>query len=93
MSGPVVVELPEILGLTAAAPLTARLAALQGGPVDLDASRVRRLGGLCLQVLLSAIVTWRAADTGLRIVNPSTAFHEAWTLMGAPSLAPEGSLP
>jgi chemotaxis protein CheX len=81
-----VVPLPENLGLTAAAPLAARLCQLSGAPLELDASRVERLGGLCLQVLLSASVTWAAANTPLTIRNPSSAFLEAWSLFGAPSL-------
>ncbi|HTK35655.1 MAG TPA: STAS domain-containing protein [Caulobacteraceae bacterium] len=83
----VTVKLPEVLGLTAAAPLAARLVALQGSPVVLDASKVMRLGGLCLQVLLSARVTWMTADTPLTIHDPSPAFQDAWALFGAPALS------
>jgi chemotaxis protein CheX len=85
-SDAVTVNLPEVLGLTAAAPLAARLVALQGSPVVLDASKVMRLGGLCLQVLLSARVTWATADKPLTISNPSPAFQDAWVLFGAPAL-------
>jgi chemotaxis protein CheX len=85
-SEPTTLELPVLMGLTAAAPLAARLVSLQGSPVVLDASRVERLGGLCLQVLLSASITWATANTPLRIHNPSPGFQDAWNLLGAPPL-------
>lgn len=55
-----VVELPEVLDLKAATPLTVEFLTLRGRPVHVDASNVQRLGGQCLQVLLSAAMTWKA---------------------------------
>ncbi|MDB5454224.1 MAG: hypothetical protein JWO33_2802 [Caulobacteraceae bacterium] len=81
------IVLPKAMSLTAAAPLASRLTSLQGAPIVLDASQVERLGGLCLQVLLSASVTWRAAGVPFEIDKPSSAFTEAWTLFAAPPLA------
>jgi chemotaxis protein CheX len=82
----VTLELPPVMGLTAAAPLAARLVALQGSPVVLEASQVERLGGLCLQVLLSASITWATTNTPFTIHNPSPGFQDAWNLLGAPPM-------
>jgi len=80
---PVIVRLPEILDLRAAAPLARELSSLRGVPVTLDASHVTRIGGLCLQVLLSAQMTWRADDIALSLARPSTAFLESAIAFGA----------
>ena len=57
-TAPAVVSLQPILDLQAAEPLRAELMALRGRPLSLDASQVTRLGGLCLQVLMSARKIW-----------------------------------
>lgn len=77
-----VLDLPEVLDLKAAAPLAAEFLALRGRPVDVDASRVERLGGLCLQVLLSAAKTWKADEMGFALVNPSGDFLEGLVRLG-----------
>lgn len=81
-----VLPLPAQLGLTAAAPLASALLAERGRPLALDASAVERLGGLCLQVLLSARLTWITDDQPLTLAAASPAFREAWSLFGAPTL-------
>jgi chemotaxis protein CheX len=80
------IVLPEVMDLRAASPLATQLKALAGADVEIDASQVRRLGGQCLQVLLSAQATWEAKGGTLRFVDPSPEFLEAVTLMGATSL-------
>jgi chemotaxis protein CheX len=75
-------ELPEVLDLKAATPLTVEFLTLRGRPVDVDASHVERLGGLCLQVLLSAAKTWKIDETPFALVNPSSAFSEGLTRLG-----------
>jgi chemotaxis protein CheX len=75
-------QLPEVLDLKAAAPLLGDLLAMRGRDVSLDASQVRRIGGQCLQVLLSATATWKADAASLEIVNPSPEFAEALELLG-----------
>lgn len=67
-------ELPEVLDLKAAAPLAAEFLAHRGGELSVDASRVQRLGGQCLQVLLSAAMTWKADELPFALVNPSDDF-------------------
>ena len=80
------VPLPEILDVTAAGPLTKSLLALRGSDVEVDASQVRRLGGQCLQVLISAANTWQADSCSLGVVAPSSEFVAGLKLLGlAPS--------
>ena len=56
---PGLVELPEVLDLKAATPLAVEFLAFRGKPLQFDGARVQRLGGQCLQVLLSAAKTWK----------------------------------
>ncbi len=46
--------------MKAAAALQQQFLARRGTAVRVDASRVERLGGLCLQVLLAAAAAWAA---------------------------------
>ncbi len=80
--------LPDVLDLRAAAPLAAELAARRGLDTELDASRVRKLGGQCLQVLLSAQACWQAEGRCFRIVAPSSDFTDGVALLGASTLFP-----
>jgi chemotaxis protein CheX len=81
---PQIVELPQVLDLTAAAPLTEQLLSLRGLDLSLDASHVARLGGQCLQVLLSCAATWKADGAKLEFVGESDAFVEALQQFGIP---------
>ncbi len=76
------IELAENLDLTAATPLTERLLAARGEPIIIDASKVERVGGQCLQVLLSAVVTWKADMMPLEIAEPSEGFENGLRLLG-----------
>ena len=69
-------ELPQVLDLTAAGPLTEQLLADRGLDLSLDASR--------LQVLLSCVATWKADGAKLRLVNESPEFVEALEQFGIP---------
>ena len=77
-----VLELPEILDLKAVTPLALEFLARRGAELEVDASRVRRLGAQCLQVLLSAAMTWRADDVPLTFADPSPDFLDGLTLLG-----------
>lgn len=77
-----VFELPEVLDLKAAAPLVNELLAHRGEELSIDASRVRRLGGQCLQVLLSAAMTWKVDEIPLAFINPSPDFVEGLRRLG-----------
>lgn len=76
--------LEPVLDLGAAERLHARLLELRGQPLDIDASQVERLGGLCLQVLMSARNTWRADGQSAVIGQTSAAFDDAWAMFAAP---------
>ena len=92
---PATVSLPAVLDLQAADPLRAELMALRGRPLELDASQVSRMGGLCLQVLLSARATWVSDETHFCVEQPSDAFLEQMAAFGSSELyfQPEGGRP
>ncbi|WP_395665409.1 STAS domain-containing protein [Methylocella sp.] len=77
-----IVELAATLDLMAAAPLAAELLAARGAELLIDGSRVERLGGLCLQALLSAAATWRADGARLALVDASPEMLEAFACFG-----------
>ncbi|NBW07632.1 MAG: STAS domain-containing protein [Caulobacteraceae bacterium] len=77
------VVLAPVLDILQADPLRAELLALRGQPVSVDASAVERLGGLCLQILISADQTWSRDGQALTIDNPSEAFATQWNMFGA----------
>lgn len=79
---PTTIDLSPHLDLTAAGPLAERLLAARGEPVVLLASGVEKLGAQCLQVLLSAVGTWKADMTPLDIAKPSGGFHEGLATLG-----------
>lgn len=80
--------LPAVLDLKAAASLKADIQAHAGSPLDLDVSKVERIGGLCLQVLLAAAEAWKAAGHPFRLVHPTDAARTDARLMGAQHLLP-----
>lgn len=80
-----VLELPEVLDLKAAAPLASAFLEKRGTEIVVDASRVERLGGQCLQVLLSASFTWRADELSFGVVDASAGFLDALALLGVPA--------
>jgi len=82
------VTLGDALDMTAAAPLAKELLGHRGQPISLNAGNVRRLGGQCLQVLLSAQATWAADGQPFEIVEPSLEFAEGLAQMGATDLCP-----
>jgi chemotaxis protein CheX len=82
-----VVALGDNLDMNAAGPLVAVLREARGGPLRLEASDVRRIGGQCLQVLLSAQATWAADGQPFEVASPSPEFAEGLALMGAAQLA------
>lgn len=76
------INLPPVMDITAAAPLTNEFLLLRGKDVLVDASAVERVGGQCLQVLLSAAATWAHDGMELDLVAPSTNFTEALETAG-----------
>ena len=87
----IVLPLPKIMGLPAARQLAADLIAARGKAVTLDATGVQRVGGLGLQVLLSARRTWTKDRVAFSIVNPTPLFRQCVTQLGASDLAGEAA--
>jgi len=86
--------LGDALDMTAAGPLVQEFLGLRGQPISLNASGVRRVGGQCLQVLLSAQATWAADGQTFEIVDPSPEFADGLALMGATDLCqPDQGVP
>jgi chemotaxis protein CheX len=79
---PGTLALPEILDLKAAAPLAGEFLTLRGSELRVDAARVQRLGGQCLQVLLSAAMTWKADELPFVLINPSDDFLDGLARLG-----------
>ncbi len=75
--------LPPVLDGAAAAGLRSLLLAHRGRDLTLDGAAVERLGGLCLQVLLSARRTWEADGASLSIVHASEPLRVTADLAGA----------
>ena len=78
-----IVILEPVLGLTAAAALKSELLAHRGKPVQVDASNVQRLGGLCLQVLVAGARLWAEEGRPFSLTPRSEAFAHALNLFGA----------
>ena len=75
-----------MLDLQQAGPLRDQLLALRGQSVIVDGSAVERLGGLCLQVLISAQQTWARDGLSLVIDEVSESFANQWNAFGASDL-------
>jgi chemotaxis protein CheX len=80
-------RLADVLDLTASGPLHKLLLAARGQDVTLDASAVRRIGGLCAQVLLSARATWVQDGFAFRIADPTPELCDGLALLGCADLA------
>ncbi len=82
-------KLSPILDLSAAAPLATAFNGARGQPIEIDASAVERVGGVCLQVLIAAQNAWTSDGVPFALVNPSEAFLSNIRLMAGHTLAPE----
>jgi chemotaxis protein CheX len=72
-----------MLDLNAAEPLRQALVELRGQPLALDGSGVERLGGLCLQVLVSAYKTWTEDGQDFHIEDCSPELRQKLALFGS----------
>lgn len=82
---PATLKLRQVLDLTAAEPLKAEFLALRGQPISIDGSDVDRIGGLCLQVLMSAHKTWSRDGMPFGFDEPSPNFQDCMAQLGASS--------
>ncbi len=70
------------LGAKAVAGLQAALLARRGHAIVIDASNVGHIGGGCLQLLLSAKLTWEADVQSFNLVSPSQSMVQALEFTG-----------
>ena len=80
------VVLPSVLDLKSVGPLHQAFLSARGTPIDVNAADVTRLGGLGLQLLLSARATWANDGLPFRVSAPSDDFNAALALFGAQDL-------
>lgn len=78
-----IIALSESLDFTAADSLLEQVKEARGQDLQLDASRVNRLGAACLQVLLSAAMTWASDGKIFQLTPRSPPVDEFLRLMGA----------
>jgi len=79
---PQTLTLKPVLDLNAASLLKADLTERRGQSIEVDASNVQRLGGLCLQVLLAARRVWEEEGLTMTVKLQSDAFVQALRLFG-----------
>ncbi|GAD10996.1 STAS domain-containing protein [Gluconobacter japonicus] len=77
-----IMQLPEILDTAAAADLLKSLKTLSGDAL-LDGGKVKRLGGRCLEIILSSRKTTLSRNKRFKIQNPSPELEKSLALMGA----------
>ncbi|MBC7668806.1 STAS domain-containing protein [Caulobacter sp. DWR2-3-1b2] len=77
------IALPETLDLKASGPLKQAFVERRGQDIEVHADQVRRLGGLCLQVLIAARKAWAEDGKPFSITAPSEVFIETTRLFGA----------
>lgn len=77
------IRLTPVLNSAAAAGLADDLLAVRGRPVQIDAGDVTQIGGLCLQVLISANKTWTSDNVAYALTPVSQALRDQATLLGA----------
>ncbi|KEO51758.1 STAS domain-containing protein [Thioclava pacifica] len=77
-----VLALPDRIDLVAVSALHAALGPVTEGPTVIDASNVRHLGALGVQLLVSAALSARASGHSLTITPRSAAFDEALDRFG-----------
>ncbi len=84
--------LPARMDSRAAPALAEALRAAPPGPLRLDATGVRMLGGLCLQLLLAA-ARQRGPDLVIDGLGPETVLQLAVFGLDPADIAPGGALP
>ncbi|WP_459674041.1 STAS domain-containing protein [Acidisoma sp. 7E03] len=75
-------SLPTVLDLKAASQLQQEFLAKRGGALQVDGSKVERIGGLCLQVILAAHAAWLADGQDLVLAPLSAELQAGLVLLG-----------
>lgn len=79
---PATLKLGAALDFRAATPLRAELLALRGRPLEVDGGDVERIGGQCVQVLVSAAHTWAEDGVSFAITKRSEQMEALLRHMG-----------
>ena len=79
-------SLPAVIDSASVAALKSALLEHRGSDLTVDASAVQRIGGLGLQVILSAARTWAMEGHQFGVTGASESFNEMLRLTGAASL-------
>ena len=74
--------LPDLLDISTATSVRQMLLDRRGSDIVLDASSVRKVSAVGLQVVISAARTWQADGHDLRIDAPSKQMRDAFDIMG-----------
>ncbi|WP_407703768.1 STAS domain-containing protein [Xaviernesmea oryzae] len=74
--------LAPVLDLNAASELHEKLMGLRGSDIVIDASKVERVGALCVQVLMAGAKSWQADNLSFVISQASDAFSKTTQLIG-----------
>ncbi|PZO65482.1 MAG: hypothetical protein DI498_09200 [Paracoccus denitrificans] len=69
------VILPARLDLATVTEVAEQIIAWRGQPLVIDASELRHLGGLGLQLLLAVQATWQADGLPFAVIHPSDAYE------------------
>lgn len=86
-------ELPAIMKIENCEELHAFLVTAQSQDIEIDCSKVERLGGLAAQMLLVADVSWRHKALSVTLKDPSSGFCRDLARLGlCDRLLPEGVL-
>ncbi len=77
-------RLPPAVDLTSVKLIAEEIAAKRGSPLEIDAGDVMRLGGLGVQLLLSAQRSWEDDGIPVKITKWSDVFQRDIEQLGAP---------
>lgn len=79
------IKLAAALDFRAAGPLRDQFLAQRGKPIEVDGADVQRIGGQCIQVLMSAQRTWTQDGVDFALANASPEMLRALGHVGMDS--------
>ena len=80
------VDLPERLDSNSAQDIYVQIDAHKDKNIELNGAQVSKIGGLCLQVLITAKDEWARNSLNLQIQSPSDALSEFLSKIGRDDL-------
>lgn len=79
------IVLPEKLDAAQLSRLFEEISGARGKPLVLDAGALRYVGAQGVQILLSAVKTWKRDGVSLRMTNATKEFSEIVSILGVES--------